>query len=104
VTIREYIKRRVRWALIAFVGLFIGSFFLDRKGDPTAVAAIGVIGTIGAMVAYCSVVFLRCPKCRANIGTTIVVPTAFRLFGREVKYCPYCAVSLDSEMPQREQQ
>jgi hypothetical protein len=98
VTIRDYIKRRVRWALIAFIGLFTGSFLLPHKTGPLAVV-LGVVGTIGAMVAYCSVVFLRCPTCRANIGTTIVVPTAFRLFGREVKYCPYCAVSLDQPMP-----
>jgi hypothetical protein len=101
VTIRQHIRRRVRWALIAFVVLFAGTFLLPHKAGPLAVV-LGVAGTIGAMVAYCSVVFLRCPKCKANIGTSIVVPTAFRLFGREVKYCPYCAVSLDSEMPQRE--
>jgi hypothetical protein len=97
-TIRQYIKRRVRWALVAFFGLFAVTFFLPHEQGALALT-LGVVGTVGAMVAYFSVLFLKCPKCRANIGTTIVVPTAFRLFGREVKYCPYCAVNLDEPMP-----
>jgi hypothetical protein len=99
-TIRDYIKRRVRWGFgIGFVSwLFVAlsstaGFFGPKAGY---VPIIGVFGFMGAIVSF---MFIRCPKCRTRIGQTIAMPAAMRLFGPQVKFCPYCGVSLDDPMP-----
>ena len=32
------------------------------------------------------------------LGQAIAMPTAFRLLGPQVKFCPFCGVSLDEPM------
>lgn len=99
-TIRDYIKRRVRWGF----GIAIASWlFVVLTGNmgifgPRAgyVPVIGVFGFMGAIISF---MFIRCPKCRARLGQTIAMPATFRLFSPQVKYCPFCAVSLDEPMP-----
>lgn len=98
-TIRQYIKQRSRWGLLGFVTFSVVTLLLSFDKQGTLAVVAGTVGSMAGLAAYVSVFFLRCPKCKANIGTSIVVPTAFRLFGREVKYCPYCAVNLDDPMP-----
>jgi hypothetical protein len=102
-TIRGYIKRRVLWGFGAFFGsFFVTSVLTTWIGTPgPSVVAVGAIGTLIGLVGYVSIVFIRCPKCRANMGLTIAIPTAAHIFGRKVQYCPYCAVSLDDPMPPR---
>jgi hypothetical protein len=99
-TIRDYIKRRVRWgfgiaiASWLFVALTSNMGFWGRR--PGYLPLIGVFGFMGAIVSF---LFIRCPKCRARLGQTIAMPAAMRVFGPQVKYCPYCAVNLDDPMP-----
>jgi hypothetical protein len=99
-TIRDHIKRRVRWgAGVAVVSwLFVASTanmgVLGPK--PGLLPFIGVLGFMGALLSF---MFIRCPKCRARLGQTIALPAAFRLFGPKVKYCPFCAVDLDAQTP-----
>jgi hypothetical protein len=103
-TTREYIKRRVRialgigigsWVLVAIVGPFgAGGNRLVQSLLPLF-AVIGAIGFGGAII---SIMFIRCPKCRASLGQTVAVPTAMRLSGRQINFCPYCGVSLDEPM------
>jgi len=83
---------------VAFAALFALTFLLPHREQGGFAATLGVVGTVAALAAYLSVLLLRCPRCRANLGTTIVIPTAFRMFGRDVKYCPHYAVSLDEPM------
>jgi hypothetical protein len=102
-TIRDYIKRRVRWGF----GIAIGSWLFVVVTWPLGLWGprlgylpfIGMIGFIGAIVSF---LFIRCPKCRARLGQTIAMPTAMRFTRRspEVKYCPFCGVGLDEPMPQ----
>jgi hypothetical protein len=98
-TIRDYIKRRVRWGFgIGFVSwLFIALTSNMGFGGPRPgyLPVIGVFGFIGAILSF---LFIRCLKCRARLGQTIAVPAAFSLSGPKVKYCPYCGVSLDEPM------
>lgn len=103
-TIREYIKRRVRlamgigigsWVLLAIVGpLGAGGYPLVQSLLPLF-AIIGATGFGGAII---SIMFIRCPKCRASLGQTVAMPTAIRLSGRQINFCPYCGVSLDEPM------
>ena len=101
-TIRDYIKRRVRWgfglALASWLFVALTSNMGFGGPRPGYLPLIGVLGFIGAILLF---LFIRCPKCRARIGQTIAVPAAFRLSGPKVKYCPYCGVGLDEPMPDR---
>ena len=99
-TIRDYIKRRVRWA----AGIGFGGWLLFAISGPLELvprpmlplfATIGVIGFGGAIL---SIMFIRCPKCSASLGQTIAMPTALRIGGRQVNFCPYCGVNLDEPM------
>jgi ABC-type Fe3+ transport system permease subunit len=88
-TIREYIKRRMRWALAMVI---VCSLLASATG------VIGLLGTVGVLGALFSVLFIRCPKCRRDIGTHIGIPVAFYFFGHGVKDCPRCGMSLDEPM------
>ncbi len=103
-TIRDYIKRRVRWAM----GIGIGSWVLLAIVGPlgaggyrlaqSLLPVFAVVGAIGFGGAFISIMFIRCPKCRASLGQSVAMPTAMRLSGRRINFCPYCGVSLDEQM------
>jgi hypothetical protein len=99
-TIRGYIKRRVRWGIGVAVASWLLVALTGNMGlggpRPGWLPFVGVFGFMGAIVSF---MFIRCPKCRTRIGQTIAMPAAFRLFGPQIKYCPYCAVSLDEPLP-----
>jgi hypothetical protein len=100
-TIRDYIKRRVRWGFgVAFASwLFVA--FTSNMGfggpRPGYLPFIGLFGFMGAIVSF---MFIRCPRCRARLGQTIAMQTAMRFtrWSPQVKYCPFCGVSLDEPM------
>jgi hypothetical protein len=85
-TIRDYIKRRVRWGFgIAFVSwLFVVLTSNMGFGGPRPgyLPFIGVFGFMGAIVSF---LFIRCPKCHTRLGQTIAMPAAMRL-GNTAKY------------------
>jgi hypothetical protein len=99
-TIRDYIKRRVRWGAGVAVVSWLFIAFTASTGalgpKPGLIPFIGFLGFAGALLSF---MFIRCPKCRARLGQTIALPAAFRQFGPKVKYCPFCAVDLDEQMP-----
>lgn len=98
-TIRDYIKQRVRGALAVFVGCSTLIALLVQVPGSEAVKTGGaMVLTIIAMAGYLSALWVRCPKCRANLSMTIAIPVALRLFCREINCCPYCATKLDEPM------
>jgi hypothetical protein len=64
-TIRDYIKRRVRWdagvAVVSwlFIALTASTGLLGPK--PGSIPFIGFIGFAGAILSF---MFIRCPECR----------------------------------------
>jgi uncharacterized membrane protein YjfL (UPF0719 family) len=85
-TIRQYIRRRVGWGFAAFFGAFVVSSIVSALiGKGNVAIAISLIAGLIGITGYFS----------SNISMTIAIPTAARLFGRKVQFCPYCAVSLD---------
>lgn len=101
VTIRDYIKKRVRWCFaIAAAGwllIALGSAFAQQlpAGFPQfLVPLLGGLLFGGAILAMQGVV--KCPKCRANLGRTIAMPVAMSFgSGPKINFCPYCGVHLD---------
>jgi hypothetical protein len=99
-TIRDYIKRRVRWAM----GIGISSWLLVALLGPlgfhsNVLPVFAIVGVVGFGGAILSIQFIRCPKCKAPLGQTIAMPMALRVGGRQVNFCPYCGVQLDEPMP-----
>jgi hypothetical protein len=97
-TIRDYIKRRVRLAFAAAFAawLSIPLFVFANKGkEPIPVVLVAVAIPVFFGVILYMTWFLRCPRCRANLGQTVAVPIAFRWGRRKMNFCPYCGVSLD---------
>lgn len=98
-TIRERIKRRVRWTLGAAVlgWLLVASPSTVKGSVAIAAAMLGMVLFLGAII---SLALVRCPKCSARIGHTIAMPVAFSLGRRQrVNYCPFCGVHLDEACP-----
>jgi predicted branched-subunit amino acid permease len=98
-TIRQYIKRRFAWgvgvALSALV--FIALLLASTNGKPPIpVLLVGIFGFVAAVISLNFAI--RCPKCRGNLGITIV-PAMFSPHWklRRVSYCPFCGVSIDEE-------
>jgi hypothetical protein len=103
VTIRDYIKRRVRWRF----GIAIASWLFVAVTGPTGLwgprpGYLPFVGMIGFMAGFVSFLFIRCPKFCTRIGQTIAMPTAMRFtrWSPKVKYCPFCGVTLDKPMQQ----
>lgn len=101
-TIRDVIKRRVRWiSLIAVAGwlLFPLSMSQVQKGHPPPpLFFVGMLLFVGAILAIQFVV--RCPRCSAPLGQ-IALTIAFGWLRRRVNFCPYCGVSLDEPVPHK---
>ena len=97
-TIRDYIRRRVRIGyVLALVGVIIIAvgypFSPDRIDTIDAVVAFLTFVPFFAAIAYLSVA-LRCPRCKGNLAVT---PFAYPYLSlkRVLKFCPYCGVSVD---------
>jgi hypothetical protein len=104
VTISEFIDRRKANVKLVVFPLWLLGFVMvawgGKHGPWTPVTSFGVgVALVAGTVYLAFVATIRCPKCRARLGQTIAVPAAFRLSGPQVKYCPYCGVSLDDSMP-----
>jgi hypothetical protein len=107
-TMRDRLKRRIRWCIAIGVGGWVTSAFS--------------VGVIGALVAHTQVynraagaaylsgfvvlgvaVFAArrtlCPACSEPIGKMIGMSVAFPFFRKPANFCPYCGVHLDQAAP-----
>jgi hypothetical protein len=93
-TIRDYIKRRVRWSMaIGFAGwlVFGSGIVTGNQAISPFVDAVGALMFGGAILAM---QWIKCPKCSTRlgqIGMTLAVPG----LKPQPNFCPYCGVSLD---------
>jgi hypothetical protein len=98
-TIRQYIKRRLAWALGVAISawlLLVASMVTAGKEPPVPLIAVGMLTFFGAVV-FVNLA-IRCPRCRGNLGITIV-PAMFSFHSkRRASYCPFCGVSLDEDL------
>jgi hypothetical protein len=102
-TIRDYLKRRIRWLMAAVVGgwlLFPLSAAVPRETRPLVLALGGILFG-GAILAINYLI--KCPRCSAKVGQTIAMPLAFSWgSGPRINFCPYCGVSLDQPRTQQQ--
>lgn len=104
-TIRDYIKRRVRWCFgVAIAGWLLvalgGSFAKELPPGipPFALPIAGFVLFGGSILALQRIA--RCPKCKANLARTIAMPLSLSWgSGPKINFCPYCGVSLDEARP-----
>jgi hypothetical protein len=99
-TIRENITRKWFTSLgigaVAMVGLMVALAVGDALGCSRQVETVAVVAffCIAMAIAAFQSLCIRCPRCRGNLLPLAVPP----MFSRhKVKWCPYCAVSLDEE-------
>jgi apolipoprotein N-acyltransferase len=59
------------------------------------VAIIAFIGFLGCILFLFFA--LRCPNCRGNMGYTIQWPPSMWGVSERIKYCPFCAIELDTD-------
>ena len=99
-TLRDALTRQKRKAtVVAYAGfaVFALSMAVGAGERPWLVA--GMVGFVlfGAGILYL-LFFLKCPACGGRIGYTVSYPSAIFSVSRKIRYCPFCGVSLDSEV------
>jgi hypothetical protein len=107
-TIRDRLKRRIRWCMaIGLGGWLLPAFSMGVLGALVAPAHIrnrtaGAFYLTGLMVFGAAVLVARrtsCPACSEPIGKMIGMSVAFPFFRKPANFCPYCGVHLDQAVP-----
>jgi hypothetical protein len=99
--IRDYIRRRVWWcAAAAICGWLVFPLSTAASGGKPSplYIALGFALFGGAILALQWLV--RCPKCNARLAQTIAMSVTFSWGRQRVNFCPFCAVNLDTPLPQ----
>ena len=109
-TIRDRIKRRVRWCMaIGLGGWFVPAFSMGVIGafvapSPMHNRIAGVVCLAGLIVSGGAVLAARrtlCAACSEPIGKMIGMSVAFPFFRKPANFCPYCGVHLDKPVLQK---
>jgi hypothetical protein len=101
VTIRDYIKRRVRGDSAAFIaGAILLAAFMSLYHDqperfPNSVLYVGGILVLGSGLVIRTT---KCPRCRGDLGNNALGIGLFS--GRSAaNFCPHCGISFDEPYP-----
>ena len=100
-TIRNYIKRRVRWAIAIGIGgwlLFAVSGFAFPNDENPLVILPGFLVFGGAIFA---IQRTKCPRCSVSLGQ-IGMALAVPVFKPQPNFCPYCGVNFDEPRQQHQ--
>ncbi len=106
-TIRAYLDHRVRRTRVvvyAGIALFVAGALLGGPlGQPVAmVATLPALAVIFAASMYTHIAGFRCMRCIGNLAPLAMSRGGLSLDPR-VRYCPYCGVGLDEELPEAEE-
>ena len=94
-TIRDFLKRRVRWCMAIAVGgwLLFPIVGLTSPGEiQPAIAGLGVLMFGAGALAMHWIV--RCPRCSVRLGH-IAMTLGIPGLKPKPNFCPYCGVSMD---------
>ena len=92
-TIRDYVKRRVRWALAIGIGawLLIAATRVTRAENLwLTLCAFAVF--FGAIV---SIQWIKCPRCATRLGQVAMLIGAVWSSRKTINFCPYCGVDIN---------
>ena len=91
------IRRRVLIiTLLTWVVFAVGSFLITVHRWFIVVSLLAFIGLILETIFL--MFGIRCPKCKAALGHTLSYPPQGLSISDKIKFCPFCGVSLDSEI------
>jgi len=99
-TIRDALARKKRNAtVVAYTGLavFALAMAISAGERPWVVVAVMGFAVFAAGTIYL-LFLLKCPACGGRIGYTVSYPSGPFSVSRKIRYCPFCGVSLDSEV------
>jgi hypothetical protein len=93
-TIRERVGKKKK----LFLGIAIGSWVVANATmlfhvSDTIIIWVGMAGFIAGVVGVAF--FIRCPRCRGNLGHHVVTQLPGTRAKYKVNFCPYCGVSFD---------
>ena len=94
-TIRDYIKRRVRWLMAIGLAAWLSiPLWMAATHDPAQPYVPFVAITVFGSAVLGMQFFVRCPRCKARLGQ-IGMQIGISFLKPTVNFCPYCGVSLD---------
>jgi hypothetical protein len=91
-TMRDYLRRRYRLALI---GVFSGALLLIAAPAGTVGIGLQILGAVVFGGALVLAVRTRCPKCR-RLFDTRVIAALVQFSHAPPKSCPHCGVNLNT--------
>src|SRR5258705_7986041 len=102
-TLRESIARRKRIAaIVAYVAFVVcvAAMVLSGAKPPGLFVAVSGFGVFAAGMFYLRF-FVRCPRCRGEIGYVVSTLSTPVSISRGIRFFPFCGVALDSELETR---
>lgn len=96
-TIRDRIKRRVRWCMaVAVLGWLIFPLTAATNGDGKPLPIFIILGAGLVVAAILALQWaIKCPRCSRTLGQDIGMRIGLAVFREPPNFCPYCGVSLD---------
>jgi|SRR5882724_2246107 len=102
-TLRESIARQKRIGAIvtyvAFAVCVVAMVLSVAKRPGLFVAVLGF--SVSAAGLFYLRFFVRCPRCRGEIGYVVSTLSSPFSISRRIRFCPFCGVALDSEVETR---
>lgn len=103
-TIRDVLKRRVRWCvavgaagLVVFVAAPLTG--MSQRAQPNPALVVLGWGLFAAALVSLQWFAAKCPKCSQRMGQEIAMRVALAIRRKPPNYCPYCGVSFDEPLP-----
>jgi hypothetical protein len=83
--------------MLALAAVAIGVVVLfEQRVGASVVLAMAVALAVVPIASL--VIYFRCPKCSASLGSLVGHFGPVRRLGKQVTHCPFCGVQLDSSV------
>jgi hypothetical protein len=101
-TIRDCLRRRkqISFAVLHLgVFIFFGGAIAGLSGSK--MFGIAILGFVVAGVGTVYLARVRCPHCKERIGTLLGPVGGHYSIPPKFRFCPFCGVELDTQIPNR---
>ena len=104
--IRAFINKKLRKivAVMLFgITLYISLLIYNILTHTKAPSIIYLIAFVLVFIPWFYSFSIRCPNCNNSIGLVVMnkgkfIPDTILSMSRNIKYCPFCGISMDSEI------